>query len=222
MPAQQRPAIALVENGAVVERIDDQAVPGIVSVEILLRADEEMPREVDALGPHTGAPRDLDVDEAERDGNARSSIQYFVEAAVSRIVVTIAIAGEAELGEQVFVERVDARYERCVVAEIRGDAPGRRVPHLFQPVEIRPRIEARILESGNEKGGRSQIRSRAVCRVRQLFAEGPRHTGHLRWPPRARSGWTGADSQSRSKASSVSVWRPATTSSACAVNSSCV
>ena len=185
------------------ERIDDEAVAGIVGVQILLRADEEVTGEVDALGADAGSARDLDVDEAERDRNAGPPIEHLVEAAVPRIVVAIAVAGEPQLGEQVLVERVDAGDQRRVVAGILGNPLGRRVAHLVEPIEIRTGIEMRIFEPRDQKRRRGQVGSRAVRRVRQLLGERPRRAGH-RDPPRARSGWTGADSQSRSSASSVS------------------
>ncbi len=57
------------------KRIDDEAVVGIVGVEILKRANQEVPGEVDAFGADAGPSRDLDVDEAERDRDARAAIE---------------------------------------------------------------------------------------------------------------------------------------------------
>ena len=63
MPVQQQPAVVLVEDRAAVERIDDQPVAGIVGVQIVQHAHQEVPGEVDAFGAQAGAPRDLDVDQ---------------------------------------------------------------------------------------------------------------------------------------------------------------
>ena len=49
---------------------------------------------------------DLHVDDRQRDRNAGAAIEHFVQAAVARILVLIAVADEPQLVEEVGVERL--------------------------------------------------------------------------------------------------------------------
>ena len=109
MAVQQRAAVGLVENRTAVERIDDQAFVRVVGVQIVQHAHQEVAGKIDALGAQARTPRDLDVHERQRDGDAGATVEHFVEATVARVVVLFAVAEEAELVEQVAIERVDAR-----------------------------------------------------------------------------------------------------------------
>ena len=159
------------------ERIDDQALAGIVGMQILQAAHQEVAGEVDAFGAHAGAAGDLDVDERHRDRNAFLPIHHFVQAAVARIVELLAVAGEAELAKQVTIDRVDARAERRIVAGILRDEMECRIAHLIEAIEIRRGIEARILDSRDQERRRGQVRPRAIGGVGDLFGERLRHDG---------------------------------------------
>ena len=80
------------------------------------RAHEEVAGKVDALRRGCRRVARLRCRPGQRDRNAGAPIEDLVEAAVARVLVLIAVAGEAELGEQIAVERIDARAERRVVA----------------------------------------------------------------------------------------------------------
>ena len=120
------------------ERIDDQALAGIVGVQILQAAHQEVAGEVDAFGANAGAARHLDVDQRHRDRNALLPIHHLVEAAVARVVELLAVAGESKLAKQVPIDRIDARGERRVVSGILRDEMERRIAHLLEAIEIGP------------------------------------------------------------------------------------
>ena len=105
------------------KRIDDDAVVRIVSVEILERAHQEVAGKIDPFSADAGPSRDFDVDEAQRDRDARAPIHDVVQTAVARVLVLLAIALEGQLAKQIPVQRIDARLERRVVAGILRDAP---------------------------------------------------------------------------------------------------
>ena len=62
-------------------------------------------------------------------------------------------------------------YERRVVARILRDEVERRVAHLVQAIEIRRRIQPRILDARHQERRRGQVRSRAIGGVGDLFRE---------------------------------------------------
>src|SRR5262249_30708085 len=72
---------------------------------------------------------DLHVHERERDWNARAPIEHLVEAAVAGILVMAVVAGEAELAEEVRVQRHDARIPHRIDARREVLERDRRVRH---------------------------------------------------------------------------------------------
>ena len=157
------------------KRIDDQALRRVVGMEILKAAHQEVAGEIDALGADSGAAGDLDVDERHRDRDALLPIHHFVQAAVARILELLAIARESELAEQVPIDRVDARGERRIVSRVLRDEMKRRIAHLFETIEIRRRIQARVLDSRDQERRRGQVRPRAIGGIGDLFRQRLRH-----------------------------------------------
>ena len=197
---QQRPAVGLVQDAAGVERVDDQPLVRIVGMQVLQRAHQEVTGKVHPLHAHAGAPAHLDVDQRQRDGDARLLVEHLVEAAVPRVVVVLAVAGEPQLVEQVLVERIDPRTERGVEARVAGDAVGRGNPHLVDSIEIRLRIEVRVFEPRDQERRRGQIGSGPVGRVHDPFGEraGRSHVNQQRGRPVGRaSGPTGRRRRAR-------------------------
>src|SRR5206468_11391671 len=91
--AKELPAIDLGEQRAAVEGIDDQVVDALLAN----RANEEMAGKVDPLEPDTGSAPDLDVDDGEADWNPGTAVEHFVQEAVARVVVVVAVAAESQL-----------------------------------------------------------------------------------------------------------------------------
>ena len=71
-----------------------------------------MSGKIHALEPQTGAPSDFEVDDRQADRNAGAPIEDLVQEAVARVVVVLAITGEAELFEEVGVQRRDLASTR--------------------------------------------------------------------------------------------------------------
>ena len=137
------------------ERVDDELF------RVRLRAaHEEVAGEIDAVHLQPGTPRDLHVDDRERQRDAGPTFEHLVEAAVSRILVLVAIARETELVEEVFVERLDAALRRHVAARRRValDDASRRIAHRIETREIGIRIEARAFDArDDERAGASAV-----------------------------------------------------------------
>ena len=76
------------------------------------RAQEEVSREVHARHAEAGASGDLEVYDRQADRNAGAAIEHFVQEAVARIVVPIAVSAEPLLVVEVFVERAHGVFER--------------------------------------------------------------------------------------------------------------
>src|SRR4026207_1261853 len=110
----------------------------------LRAAHEEVTGEIDAVHLQPGPPSDLHVDDRQRQRNAGSTLENLVEAAVSRILVFVAIARETEFSEEVFVERLDAALRRHVAARRRVtlDDASRRITHRLQTAATGSRMEA--------------------------------------------------------------------------------
>src|SRR5205823_1177627 len=106
------------EKLSAVERVDDEfsfREPHLA---------EEMAGKADALDIQPAALPHLDVDDAERERDARASIEHLVEEAVARIVVVVVIAAEAQLVEEVRVDPADAALRRGSRRQSRLDAFG--------------------------------------------------------------------------------------------------
>ena len=89
----------------------------------LARAQQEVAGEVHAVDAQPGPARDLEVDDGEADRDAGAAIEDFVEEAVARIVVALAVAGEALLVVEVFVERADRVLLRARRPTVRRARP---------------------------------------------------------------------------------------------------
>ena len=70
-------------------------------------AQQKMPGKIDAVDVHARPPRDLEIDDREADRDAGAAVEDFVEEAVPRVVVPVAISGEALIVVQVFVQHLD-------------------------------------------------------------------------------------------------------------------
>src|SRR5919201_2671406 len=88
-----------------VERVDEQPTRGALAD--VRAAHEEVAGKVDAVDMQPSTPRNLHVDERQRDGNAGAMVEHLVETAVARILVALA-AGESLLLKKVGVEGADA------------------------------------------------------------------------------------------------------------------
>ena len=85
MTLQQPAAVVLGQPRAAMKRIEDER----------REAHEEVPRKVHAFDLNARSARHFHVDERERNRDARAALEHFVEKAVARIVVAIAVAREA-------------------------------------------------------------------------------------------------------------------------------
>ena len=122
MLAQQLAAVDLGEERALVERVDDEDVVGQPRRRRERRAQEEVSGEVHAGDAQAGAARDLEVDHREADRDAGAAIQHFVQKAVARIVVAIAVSAKPLLVVEVLVERADRILERDLDRQGRSGA----------------------------------------------------------------------------------------------------
>ena len=153
------------------EGIDDQPFRGIVGVQILHAAHQEVAGEVDAFGANAGAARHLDVNQRHRDRNPLLPIHHFIQAAVARVVELLAVAGKPELAEQVTIHRVDARGQGRVVARILRDEVERRIAHLLETVEIWPVVEARILDARDQERRPGEVGTGSIGGIGDLIGE---------------------------------------------------
>ena len=114
---------------------------------------QEVAGEVHAVYLESGAKPDLHVDDRQRDRNAGPAIQDFVQAAVPRILVVIAIADEPLLVEEIRVEASDARERRRVAGflDVAADAAAGRVAHAVEPGQVGLGVESRVLDLGDDE-----------------------------------------------------------------------
>jgi hypothetical protein len=109
-------------------------------------------------------------------------IEHFVEEAVARIVVMLAVAAETELFVQVGVERRDAHVMAGALVTL--EPSGRRFAHALEPLQVRPGVERRILDPRDRKRRRRERFPGLVDRAEQILGdprqpclEGYRHGG---------------------------------------------
>jgi hypothetical protein len=122
-------------------------------------AHEKVPRKIHPFDLDAGAPRHFHVDERERNRNTCPALEHFVEKAVARIVVAIAISGKPFLVEQVRVQDV-YRCFRCprVLQAAACDQPFvRSSAHRVEFLEIRGGIERRAFQPRNHQCGSGKI-----------------------------------------------------------------
>ena len=128
-----------------------------------------MPGKIHPFEPQPGAAPDFEVDDGEADRDAEPAIEHFVEEAVARVVVMIAVAAEPELLVKVGVERREPdRGRRAFVAL---EPSGGRFPHALEAQQIRGGVERGILDSGNGQRRRRQGFPRLVQRAQQVVGD---------------------------------------------------
>ena len=154
------------------KRVDDEVV-GLREPAPRRASQQEVPRKIDAFDAYAGPPGDFHIDHRQRDRNAGAPVEDFVQEAVARIFVRDAVADEAQLAEEVLVER---HHTRVVVRIGAGRRVARRLPGRIDPllgftadrvdaIEIRPRIEAGILDARNHQRRDREVRVGAERRV---------------------------------------------------------
>ena len=134
-------------------------------------AKQEVSGEVDALRVQAGAACHLQINDRERDGDARAPVQHLVEKAVARIVEVLAVPAEPHLVVKVLVQDphgilrgvdgVDARRGLCA--------------HLLDGPKVGLGVERRVLDPRDRQNGRGEVATRSGHRAAQII-------GHLRGP----------------------------------------
>jgi len=112
-------------------------------------------RERHALDRQPEPPPDLEVDDRQRDRNAGPALQDLVQVAVARVVVRAGVPGEAQLGEQVMVDRRDLLLRERVGREppaAEAEIESRLVKEIrFDPdvwiVEVEDRVGRNFLDN---------------------------------------------------------------------------
>ena len=142
-------------------------------------AEQEVPREVDPLHLDAGSPRHFHVDQCERDGNAGSPIQHFVEEAVSRVVVVRIVADEVLVLEEELVQgrdadehiRIDVRRDFERGGRGRADAAPGFAAERIELAHVRRHVQRRIRHARHEQRDVRQIRIGAVRERGELSNE---------------------------------------------------
>ena len=117
MLPQQLAAVDLGQERPLVERVDDEHFivrPRGAECRPCGRersAEEEVPREVHAGDAEAGAACDLEINDREADRNARPAVEHFVQKAVARVVVALAVTAEPLFVVEVLVERAHRVFE---------------------------------------------------------------------------------------------------------------
>ena len=164
MAAEQLAARVRRQQRAAVKRVDDQifrirrAAPGRA-------AQQEVPGKIDPLHVEARPPRDLHVEQRERDRNAGAPVEHLVEAAVPRIFVVRAVADEVEIVEQEIVQRHHAGVALGIDPRRRvaghdgrvGQAQPRFAAEHVELVEVGTGVELRVLEPRDHQRGDRQI-----------------------------------------------------------------
>ena len=99
------------------------------------RADQEVTGKVYAFEPQAGTSPDLEIHHRQADRNAGSPVEDFVQEAVARIVVVLAVPGEAELLEEVCVQRRNPGVDIVFPAGVQPR--GRRFAHPLEALQVR-------------------------------------------------------------------------------------
>ncbi len=180
---QQLAAVHLRQQRAGVERIDDQVV--VCAAGFRRGTHEEVPGKIHPFELHAGAPADLEIHDRQADRNSDPAVEHFVEEAVARIVVVLAVAAEAELFVEIRIQRGDRRARVDPLLPVKPS--GRRFTHPFEPLQVRRTVQRGILDAGNrQRRGRERLagfvdRAQQIVRdPRQPCLQGKGHTGILR------------------------------------------
>ena len=138
------------------ERVDeDRAAMVVFWAE--RESQEEVPGEVDAVDPHAGPPRDLDVDHGKRARNSGATFEHLVQKAVSGVLVIGAVSCESFLVEQIAVERID-RAVWCIGTVLVRQPGGGRFAHVLQVGQVGLWVKPRVGKARDEQGWRRQVR----------------------------------------------------------------
>ena len=151
---QERPAASLVELATAVERIENDRAARVVAG-ICRHPQQKVAGERDAEHLEARAPRDFDVDEAQRDRDARASFDDDVEEAVAEVAVVGAVAGKPFVVVEQTVELGDSRSDRRVMDRV--EPPGSALAQIVETRDGRPRIELRILDSRDHERGTGKV-----------------------------------------------------------------
>jgi hypothetical protein len=138
-----------------------------------------MPRHVHAFDFHAGAPRHFHVDERKGDRDAGAAVEHLVEKAVARILELDVVADEAQFLEQILVERaqsgerdrVDPRRRVGRMALGARNAAGGLAAERVELIEIRPRVEPRVLDARDHQGCDGEIGIGAESDLRETLHE---------------------------------------------------
>ena len=163
-------AVFLGEQGAAVERVDEQRARGSV------HPHHEVSGQADALHLEAGAARDFHEDGGQRDRDARATVEHLVEVAVARVVVALRVAAEALLLEQVVVEG----HDRALGSRFVVEPPPQRYAHLVQPRQVGTDVQIGVLLRSHEQrrfgevhlaiGPREDHLEPAACTFRRVRA----------------------------------------------------
>jgi len=179
VPVKQHAAGVLGQNRAAVKRVDDQIL-GIREILAGGTPQEEVTRKIDAFDLETGAARDLHVQHAQRNRDAGTPLEDFVQEAVARVLIVAGVAAELELVEKEVVQRqhlrvtlrIDARRRvgfgrdrRC--SEAKAGFAAKRV----ELIEIRADVERRIFDSRDQQRRHRHVLVGAQCGVRESVNE---------------------------------------------------
>ena len=152
------------EHRAAVERVDDEIL-GVSQASSGRTPKQKVPREVDAFDVEARPPGDFHVEQGERDGNPRATIEHLVQEAVARIFVLLLVADEAHLVEQVVVQchhlgvtvgihirgRIAGRGRRG------GDPASGLAADGIKPIEIGSGVEPGVLDARDHQRRHREI-----------------------------------------------------------------
>ena len=168
------------------KRVDDE-IFGVRQAPSGPAPHEKMTGEIDAFHMKSGAPRDLHVQERQRDRDAGPPVENLVQEAVARIFVPDFVAHEPELFEQVVVEGhhsgvavgIDTRRRLAGQDRGRRHAELRFLTNRIQPIEVRSRVELGVLDARDHQRRDREIGIGAECGVREAADQLLLHHGTI-------------------------------------------
>ena len=164
MPREQVSTHALTEQCATVVCIDDQ-IARVARAVRASAADQKVAWEVDAFHFDPCPLGHFHVYQRQRDRNAGSTVQYFVQEAVARVVVLRIVADESLIVEQEGVQREHTR-EKCGVDVWRnflswrrggGHAATRFATERIESVEVDGCVELGVCDASDHEGGNGEV-----------------------------------------------------------------
>ena len=139
--------------------------------------DEEVSRHADPADRQPSPLPHRHVEDRQRDRDSHSAIDYFVEKAIARIVVFLAIPLEVQLLEEIRVGSVD----HALRLHLDADPLFQLAAHAGDLVEIDRRTHIRILFRGDQQRclGEVQFRLRRLQQARERVACLGRRHAHI-------------------------------------------